>query len=101
MLGTLIAGFFIGIVFVFSALLNFYLKAQNFELRKQIKELGKEQADSDAKLQKLAATVQEREKLPYVINISEQVTNTIADRVCNRVQVILHSQNEAALAKMS
>lgn len=101
MLAMLIAGWAIGIVFVFSTMLNFYLKAQNFELRKQIKELGKEQADSDAKLQKLAATVQEREKLPYVINISEQVTNTIADRVCNRVQVILHSQNEAALAKMS
>ena len=101
MLGTLLAGIAVGIVFVFSALLNLYLKAQNLTLKGQIKVLAHEQVETDKNLQKLAADVQKSASVPYVINLSEQVVNQLADRVCARVQTVLISQNEAALQKLN
>ena len=101
MLGFIIAGWVIGGTFVLSVLCSFYLKAQNVILQKQVKTLAHEQVETEKQLGKLAAEVQKSSNIPYVINLSETVINTLADRVCNRVQTVLISQNEAALTKLN
>lgn len=101
MLGTLIAGVGIGVVLVLSILYNVYQHAQKGVLLEQVKVLNKEQVAADEKLGKLAATVQQQQNLPYVINLSDQFVSMLSERVCNTVQVILNSQNEAALKKLN
>lgn len=95
----LLGGILIGVIVVLCILAAVYFKAQAKLAVGQVEKLAEDLNTTRAAFGRCVEIEQQREKLKQgiVFNFTEEQITTLANKVCNRVQIIMDAKEKAEL----